>query len=293
VSNVTETLDVNPPREDHAPKRVRALVPTAALFVWVFELAAGLVVAMPLHSWARSYFGAHPDGDALVFRPGGHALLSWLGDGAPALPIVLRTTLVLLAVFGIAGRWVFGFVIAWLASHGRRAASTAGRAFVPLVVTAALASAAEVFVASIGLLASSAASSAVEGRLGDARAVYVRVAVLVLFAAPLATLHVFADLNDTALVLTEPAPLLVRMRLAAVTAYRAFGLRMILAWSWRFAAGLVLIVLGSFAGDLVGGRGGAVLALLLLVHQALVLARAALRTDWLERARRAVQRSAL
>jgi hypothetical protein len=289
MTNATDTLDVNPVRQRRAP----VLVPTAAVFVWVFELAAGLVLATPVHSWARSYFGAHPDGDALVFRPGGHALLSWLGDGSPALPVVLRTTLVLLAVFGLAGRWVLGFTVAWLASHGRRAASTATRAFVPLVLTGALTFAAEAFVASVGLLASSAASAVVEPRFGDARGVHVRVAVLVVFGAVLATVHVFADLLDTALVVSEPGRMIARMRLAVVSAHRALLPPALLAWGWRFAAGIALLAIGSLAGDIVGARGGAILALLFVAHQALVLGRAALRVAWLERARQAVQRSDL
>jgi hypothetical protein len=292
MSNVTETLDVNPPQP---PKRVptRALVPAAALFVWIFELAASLLLATPVHAWALSYFGAHPDGDALVFRPGGYALLSWLGDRTPALPIVVRTTILLLAAFALAGRWFFGFVTSWLASHGARAPTTAARAFVPLVLTGALAFAAEAFVVSVGLLASSAASAVFEARLGDARAFFIRVVVLIAFAALLAVIHVFTELADTALVLTEPAPMLTRVRAAAVGAYRALRAPMIVAWVWRSAGGIALLGLGSVAGDVVGARGGTALALLFVAHQALALGRAALRVSWLDCARRAVQRRAL
>jgi len=289
VSNVTETLDVNP----NPPRRVRAVVPVGAAFLWVFELAAALVVAMPVHGWARGYFGAHPDGDALVFRPGGYALLSWLGDATPALSVVLRTTLVLVVVFGLVGRWGLGLVVGWLGGHGRRAPSTASRAWLPLVVTGALVAAAELFLVGVGAIAAGAAGDALEPRLGDARAFGIRVVVALVFVALALCVHVLSDLNDVALTLAEPAPMWLRLRVAAVEAWRAFGPRAFGAWLWRFALGIALVAFGAWAGDLAGERGGAALVVLFVVHQAVTLGRATLRVTWLERARRVVQRTDL
>ena len=98
------------------PRQIRARRrPRAILFVWLWELVCALVIATPVHAWARAVWGAHPDGDAVLFRPGGHALLTWLADAGPALGIVVRTTFLLLIVLGILGQIVTGTLVALLA----------------------------------------------------------------------------------------------------------------------------------------------------------------------------------
>lgn len=295
------------PREIRARRRPRAI-----LLVWTWELAGAYLVATPIHAWARKVWGAHPDGDAVLFRPGGHALLSWLGDEGAALAVVLRTAIVTIAALGILGQLVTGALVASLATgigdRGRPApTSFALRAgagsFFPLLGIGVLAGAIEGAVLGVGLFASSALDHALQPRLGDARAFTARLALLALFVVATLAIGVVADLarvtvaRDIAGELTRPAApraaMLAHMRAGVVaavtTARRALG-RASLAWGWRAAASMALIYAGAVAGDLTGERGGGALWLLFAFHQLVVLARAGLRASWLANALRLVGR---
>jgi hypothetical protein len=292
-SEVVRTLDVNPAP---VPKRPRAgaLVLGATGLVWIFELAAGLVVASPVHAWAHAYFGAHPDGDAAIWRPGGHALLSWLLDTTPSLAIVARTTLVLFVVSGLAGRFVFGLTVAWLSGRGRKSFRDAGSSWALLVITGALAFACELFLVAVGALAAGAADSACEARLGDARSLWVGASVYAIFAALLAIVHVASDLVDVAVATGDRASsALARLRVGIVHGAGSLRVPHVLGWAVRFALGAALVVAGARLADATGERAGATLVVVFVAHQALVCGRALLRVSWLESARRAVQRSAL
>ena len=291
------------------PNEIRARRrPRAVLFVWAWELACAFLIATPIHSWAKSVWGAHPDGDAVLFRPGGHALLSWLGDEGPALGIVFRTTIVALAVFGVLGQIITGALVASLATgvgKSGRAPSIAlslragCRAFFPLMGVGVVAGALEGSILGIGLAASSAADHALQISLGDARAFTARLAVLAVFAGAALIVGIIADIarvavaRDIALAGDRPASMLRSMRdgvvTAATTARRAVG-RATLAWGWRAALSLALIWVGARAGDVAGGRGGGALWLLFAFHQLVILARAGLRASWLANALRLVGR---
>jgi len=298
-----DTLRALEPDEIRARRRPRAI-----LFVWAWELACAFLIATPIHSWAKSVWGAHPDGDAVLFRPGGHALLSWLGDDGPALGIVFRTTLIALAVFGVLGQIITGALVASLATglgkRGRPPSMTlslrAGiRAFFPLLGVGVLAGALEGSILGIGLAVSSSTDHALQASLGDARAFTARLAVLALFAGVALIVGIIADLarvavaRDIALAGDRPAPMLRSMRdglvAAASTTRRAIG-RATLAWGWRTVLSLALIWIGARAGDIAGGRGGGALWLLFVVHQLVILARAGLRASWLANALRLVGR---
>ena len=57
-----------------------------------------------------------------------------------------------------------------------------------------------------------------------------------------------------------------------------------MAWAWRAALSLGLVVIGIAASQALSGKGGAALLVLWLIHQAIVLVRVALRASWLARA---------
>src|SRR5690606_3936791 len=67
-----DVLERGPPRSVRPMTReVRARRrPVATLLVYFWELAWALLVAAPVHAWARRSWGTHPDGDAVLFRPG-------------------------------------------------------------------------------------------------------------------------------------------------------------------------------------------------------------------------------
>jgi len=282
--------------------------PRAVLFVWLWELACALLLATPVHAWAKAVWGAHPDGDAVLFRPGGHALLTWLADAGPALGIVVRTTFLLLVVFGLLGQIVTGTLIAFLATgtgpRGHAPPATfalrAGAAsFFPLLGIGIVFGAFEGFVLGMGLFASSGIDHALQPRIGDAQAFWARLVVLGLFVLVTLLVGVVADLarvtiaRDAAMSEDRPASMRRAMRdgvvSAVTTARRALG-RAALGWGWRAALSIALVYAGALAGDIVGGRGGGALWLLFVVHQLIVLVRAGLRASWLANALRLVTR---
>lgn len=283
--------------------------PRAVFFVWAWELACAVFIATPIHAWAVRALGTHPDGDAVIFRPGGHALLSWLGDDTPALAIVIRTTFLAILIFGVLGQIVTGALVASLATGTGKednappasfALRVGGAAFFPLMGISVVTGAIEGFILGIGLFASSAADHALQASLGDARAFTVRLVVLALFVVATLMAGVVGDLGRVAIardIAADPDRQFAvgrRLRQGVVTAIRTARTsvgRATIAWGWRAALSVALIYAGAVAGDLVGGRGGGALWLLFGVHQLVILTRAGLRASWLANALRLVDRA--
>jgi hypothetical protein len=260
-----------------------------------------LFIAIPIHGWASQVFGRHPDGDAIIFRPGGHALLSWLGDDTAALPIVVRTTLAALGVSWAFGQLVSGSLIASIAiERGGRAPSLGtalgcgGRAWVPMMGMELLTKAIQGLLLGAGLLLSSTLDRTFQDSLGDASAFTVHLVVLTLFVAAICTVGVIADLGrvsiarNVALDLGTPTAarrvrdaVFTSARVARHTLGRAWP-----AWAWRAALGLGLLYVGARAGDHAGGRGGLSLGVLFGIQQLMLLGRVSLRASWLAEALR-------
>jgi len=280
--------------------------PIAVALVYLWGLAWAFVVAEPAHAWARRVWGAHPDGDAVLFRDGGRELLAWIDttDSAPA--VVLRVTMLLLVVGAVVGQIPLGALLASLTfGRGSRAVrspriSAAVRAgvtaFVPLVTLLVLTGIVQGIVLGLGFWISSLVDHGLAERLGDARSFQLRVVVLGLFAVPAVVLGVFVDLARAAVVRdlalgsgAAPSPLWTVLRRALGAARVAAAARGALwkltgAWAIRAAAGGALALGGYLASSALGGRGGAALVGLFFVHQAVVLGRTALRASWLARA---------
>jgi hypothetical protein len=278
--------------------------PRAVLVACMWELACGLFIATPVHAWARSTWGGHPDGDAVFFRPGGHALLSWLGERGAALPIVVKTSFVTMLGLAVLGQIVTVLLVASLATaddEGRPlplAASlrTGVAAFVPMLGIGVLAAVSEGFVLGLGLLAGAGLEHALQESIGDARAFTVQAVVVSLFAIAMSVVGVLADFARVAVArdaaMGEPGVKAGRrMRTglgAALRATRRSLVRGSLAWAWRAALGFLLVYVGARAGDVAGGAGGIALWALFALHQVIVLARTALRASWLANALRLV-----
>jgi hypothetical protein len=272
--------------------------PRVILLAWLWELACGFVIAIPVHAWAARAWGGHPEGDAVFFRPGGHALLSWLDDVGPALGIVVQTTLIALFVAALVGRLVTGAVVGSLVmgeGEGDRAPSTSfalrvgASSFFGLLGIDVLAGAIQGFIVAIGLFASSATDHAFESSLGDARAFIARVVVFVLFVAAALVVGVAADLGRVGLAANVASGNVGESSLGTIkegvlvgarTARRAIG-RATFAWGWRTGLSLVLLYVGFRAGDVITGTW-----LLVVVHQVVALVRIAVRTSWLAKALR-------
>lgn len=278
--------------------------PVAILLLFVCELAWALVVATPVHAWARRVWGAHPDGDAVLFRPDGRELAVWLAGGDHALPVVVRTTMLLLVVGAIAAQVPLGALVASLVRRVRtsQALAVGVRAWLPLSGVLVIAAAVQGMVLVVGAFGASAIGRALRERLGDARAFGVQLLVLALFVAVATVVGVVADLARVSVArhVAERDPdaepesgatvLRIGLRAALVTARAAYG-RALLGWTWRAAASIALLSLGASAGGVAGARGGVMLAVVFVVHQLVVLARTALRASWLANALRLVARS--
>ncbi len=280
--------------------------PRAVLLLWAWELFGAILLAAVVHAWARKVWGEHPDGDAVLFRPGGRELLSWLDDPGPALSIVVRSTLLGFVVLAVAGQVVTATVIASLAmgrgEHGSpprmsRSLGVGVSAFFSMLTIGAVTLATQAFVLGLGAILSEALGTSLTPSLGDARATTAHGVAFGLFAAVAALAGVSADLVRVSVVreiaCAEAAPRKPAIRDSVTRAFHAMRHvlgRAAFAWGWRAALSLGLVYAGARAADAVGGRGGAMLWLLFAFHQAVILGRAALRTSWLANALRLVTR---
>jgi hypothetical protein len=287
-------------RETVVRREVRARErPRAVILVYLWELAWALLVATPIHAWAKRSWGAHPDGDAVLFRAGARELSTWFGGGDEAASVVVRTTLLLLFVGAIAGQVPLAALVAALIRRIRatQALAVGVRAWLPLCGVLFLATFVELLLIGGGMFAATAIDHSLRERMGDARAFGVRLAVFAFFVVLASLVGVVADLARVAVARdvaeqdpdAEPRSGLTVLRaglgVAFSTMRRRFGTAFI-GWSWRMILGVLLLGIAWVIGSMVGGRGGIVLLLLFLLHQGIVFVRTALRASWLAHALR-------
>ena len=289
--------------------------PWAIFHVYLYELIFSLVIATPVYAWAQRAWGGHPDGDAVLWQPGGHYLATWVLQPETTLAVVSRTTLTLLAVSAIALQIPLGALCASLAfardddtpglpdprrsmrwTSALRIGMASFMALAGLFVLSLLASG---IVAGLGVWASGAMSHRLAEGHGEVKAFEARLAVLAVFGVPLAFVGVIADLARAAIARSAaiataqgtPLPgltLLGRGIRAGLRAARRSLLPGTVAWAWRALAGLALIAVGYAVTGAIGGRGGLSLVGIWVLHQLIVLVRTALRASWLARALRYV-----
>lgn len=281
-------------REIRARSRPRAII-----LVYLWELAWAFLVATPIHAWARRSWGAHPDGDAVLFRDGARDLTAWLGGGEEALSVVVRVTVLLLIVGTVIGQVPLGALVAALIRRVRatQALAVGVRAWLPLAGVLVLATFFELLVLIGGGFAASAIGHALRDKMGDARAFGVTLAVFAFFGLLASFIGIIADLARVSVARdvadqdpdAEPRSGLTVIRsslgIALSTMRHRFGAAFI-GWTWRMLTGVLLLGIACVMGSLVGGRGGIVLFLLFLLHQGIVFVRTALRASWLAHALR-------
>lgn len=287
--------------------------PVMVLFVFLTELAWALLVATPVHAWARRAWASHPDGDAVLWKGGGRELLIWLGQEDAGSAVTARTVMVLLLAGILVMQLPLGALLASLAfsraetgipgegttlrSSLRPAAALriGVAAFMPLAGVLALGSIASIIVIAIGALASSAVDHGLAESMGDARSFVMRLVTFGLFVIIACMIGVIVDLARAAIVrevglrnaagTSSPGwSIMVRGLRVALRVARGNLLKATLAWAGRVVVGGALIAIGYVAAQVLGGLGGAALLLLFFVHQSVVLGRVALRASWLARA---------
>lgn len=281
---------------NHAMRARRCPGPIAVLWAW--DAALGAALAWPFVAIVRAAYGTHPRADAALWDPGALTLLDLLVRRLPELSSLVAHAAVVTLLGALLGLVPSAALLACLAFAGQGGRPPPVRAALALATTAfgpfsLLLLVTLLFQGSMVAAAAAAASLAVEGfsrTYGQSTAELVALVVLVLGAGVAALAGVVQDAARAAVVRFGLGAL-AAMRVAIGTVARAPG-EAFWSWSWRAGASLVPVAFGSLLASKVGGRGGAALVALFVVHQLVVGARVAVRASWLSWAMRAVDRSA-
>jgi hypothetical protein len=274
---------------NHAMRARRCSRAVAALWVW--EVLAGVATAWPVVAVVRSVYGSHPHADAILWEPGGLALLDLLVRSLPlsgALLAHLAVVAIFVAFIGVLLASALFVCIGFGDPDGgspglRRALLASLPAFGPSAAIFATALVFEASLAAASLTLAGLAATGFERSLGDVAADGVALSLVGVCAAAAAVAGVLQDVARAAIVRTGTG-----VREGVRTALRALSTSLIWSWGWRAVASVVPIGFGALLAERLGGRGGFSLTLLFAVHQAVILARTALRASWLARAMRAV-----
>ncbi len=268
--------------------------PLALLAYYIYQLGLSLVLAWPLSRSLASLFGGHPRGDAVLFDPGGWALLALRGGYDRASP-ALFGLMVIVAMLGAALGLLPLSALLTSISHAtpdtraprpRHLAPYLVATFTPLLYLLALGTALELAMLAIALWAFGASREALEPRFGDARADQI---------AALAGLGVLVIAGACTVLHDLARAAVVRYRVgafgairAALATFRRVSFRVLWSWAWRGFVALALVAVVALVVPHLGTRGTMSLVLIALLHQLVIIARAALRASWLALALRAV-----
>jgi len=299
--------------EDDAPRRRDDLVlvttpamrarrhPFAIAALWAWQTAMALLVAWPARGLVQAAYGNDPRGDAALWAPGGHALLDWLWRDAHGLRSVVGSAEIALGAAAVLGLVPMAAVMIAIA-HTRRErlegrwsaavveiAAGALRAFPAMALLLVVVTIAQGVVVATGLALASAVESAARVGMGEARAQQLEGVVAIASFAAVSVLGVVHDLARAAVVRFRVRGF--RALLLGARTFRLAPLTLWWSWAWRAAAALAPILVGAALASRAGGRGGFVLLVLAAVHQAVVVARAALHASWWAKALRSVDAS--
>lgn len=248
-----------------------------ALSYWVFEAALALLVALPVRAVVERAYGQHPDGDAVLFRPGALELteLVYRFDPPTSLFPTLLVTVAVLAV--VVGHLPLAGAIAYLDGE-EDWARIALRSFFRMIGAFAAFGVVRWLVVIGGVaLASWVASSRTELH-GEVSAFQWAVASFVPFALLAWALATTEDYAYVAVVKTQ------RLGDAAGATYAALRRKRLgpaLYFGAQLAAQALCIGIASTVAASLGGQGGFALFVLFVVHQCVQLARIGLKVRWL------------
>jgi hypothetical protein len=268
--------------------------PRAVAGIWIWETVLALLVSAPAAGLARAAWRGDANGDAPLWAQGGHALVDWLRHDNHGLSALLSSAEIVLVVGVVAGLVPMAGLLVTLtyATRERKAAglarSIAGglRAFPSMALLLVVAGLVQGLVVSGGLLLASAVGGWANAGMGEARAQQLAGVVGLIALALGSCVGVMHDLARAAVIRFKVKGL--RALGLGVRTLRLSPASLWWSWAWRSLASLApVLAVAGLAGHL-GGRGGLALALLFLLHQAVVAARVALRASWLARAVRAV-----
>jgi hypothetical protein len=271
--------------------------PWAVVGMWGWQSVLALLASQPLAALAGAAYGGDPRGDAPLWDPGGHALLDWLWHEAHGLSAVVRGAEVALAVAAVVGLVPLAAMLFAMAHATRdrknvglvRSVAAGLRAFRPFLVLGVVLGVAGALVAGLGAGAAGLAHMGALASLGEARAEQVALGVALAFLGPVSCVGVVHDLARAAVVRFQLGGL--RALVAGTRVFREGPASLWWSWAWRAGVAAALVLVAASVASHLGGRGGAALAVLAVLHQAVVVARVALRASWLGYALRAVDES--
>jgi len=268
--------------------------PLAVLAYYIYQLALSLVLAWPVSRALGGIFGGHPRGDAVLFDPGGWALLALrtpYDRASPAIAGLVTLVVVLGSVLGLVPLAALLTSISHVTPETRtprprHLAPYVVATFKPLAQLLAVGWALELSLAAVAWWSFGAVRDAAEPRWGDARADQLGALVCALVLALVAIVAVLHDLARAGAVRYRSGTL-GAIRAALLTMRRA-PVRVLWSWTWRGGASLALIGLVALVVPSLGSRGAASVVAIALLHQLVIAARTGLRASWLARTLRAV-----
>ena len=268
--------------------------PFAVAGFGAFHVLAGVALGWPVARTVASVYEAHPRGDAPLFEEGGFALVRTMLEHDSAIRALSTFAIVVVVAASLLGLAPVIAMFASLAHSTPDVKTPRARHLAPFVAStygsvAALWLGSAILKTVAVVLAFGvfgALSTKLDDSMGDPTADRIAFGAALVVSLLVPAIEVLQDLSRAALIRYN-AGLRTAIRLALRT-FRGMGLRVFFSYAWRAVAGVVPIVAVGMFATRFGGRGGGAPVALFLLHQAVIVARAALRASWFARALRAV-----
>jgi len=249
-----------------------------ALAYWLFEAVLSLVIALPVRSVVERAYGAHPEGDAVLFRAGSLELAELVYRFDPAMSLFPTLLVTVAAVALIIGHVPLAGAIAYLDDQDDWARAALRSFFRMLAAFASFGVLRWLVLGSGVALAFWVAGARVELH-GEVSAFQWGVATTIPFALFFWALSAAEDFAYVGVVRTGAS------FDAAQATWRALRGKRLAAMLYFGAvvAGNVLLIgtASAVAGLLGGGKGGAALVALFVAHQSVQFTRILLKVRWL------------
>jgi hypothetical protein len=256
--------------------RSRAL--RVALAYWLFEAVLSLLIALPVRSMVERAYGAHPDGDAVLFRPGSLELSELVYRFDPAVSLFPTLLVTVAAIALVIGHLPLAGAIAYLDDQDDWA-RTALRSFFRMLAAFATFGVLRWLVLGAGVaLAFWIAGARVELH-GEVSAFQWGVAITIPFVLLFWALSAAEDFAYVGVVRAKDSVD------AMAATWRTLRTKRVAAMLYFGAVvcghALLICTASALAASLGGGKAGAALVALFAAHQSVQFARILLKVRWL------------